>query len=123
MEIYMKTILKTTSNPLLKTISKTLVASLAALTLAGAPAFAADQVPAAKAEKVEKAENKAQTRVSLNKAGVSELAGLKGVGEKKAKAIVAYREQHGPFTTVDDLVNVKGIGEKTVAANKARLML
>lgn len=46
---------------------------------------------------------------------------LKGIGLKKAQAIVAYREKHGKFKTVEDLAKVKGIGKKTVALNKANL--
>ena len=56
--------------------------------------------------------------VNLNTADAAEMADtLKGVGLKKAEAIVAYREQHGPFKSVQDLANVKGIGEKTLADN------
>jgi competence protein ComEA len=43
---------------------------------------------------------------------------MKGVGEAKAAAIVAYRNDHGAFKSVDDLVLVKGIGEKTVEMNR-----
>jgi len=46
---------------------------------------------------------------------------LKGIGLKKAQAIVAYRDKNGKFKTVDDLAKVKGIGKKTVAMNKAKL--
>ena len=46
---------------------------------------------------------------------------LKGIGLKKAQAIVAYREKHGKFKTVEDLAKVQGIGKKTVALNKANL--
>ncbi len=42
-------------------------------------------------------------------------ASLKGIGMKKARAIVAYRESNGPFTSVEELVQVRGIGAKTVA--------
>ena len=45
-------------------------------------------------------------------------AELKGVGLTKAKAIVEYREKHGPFRSADDLSLVKGIGERTVELNR-----
>jgi len=48
---------------------------------------------------------------------------LKGIGIKKAKAIVAYREKNGKFKTVDDLAKVKGIGKKTIAMNKDKLTI
>ena len=48
---------------------------------------------------------------------------LKGIGLKKAQAIVAYREKHGKFKTVEDLAKVQGIGKKTVALNKANLTI
>jgi len=48
---------------------------------------------------------------------------LKGIGLKKAQAIVAYREKHGKFKTVEDLAKVKGIGKKTVAMNKENLTI
>ncbi|MFO1435851.1 MAG: helix-hairpin-helix domain-containing protein [Gammaproteobacteria bacterium] len=60
--------------------------------------------------------------VDINKADAATLAKeLTGVGDAKANAIIAYRDQHGPFKTVDDLVLVDGIGEKTVAANRDKL--
>ena len=43
---------------------------------------------------------------------------LNGVGEAKAEAIVAYREEHGPFKSADQLAEVKGIGLKTVEKNR-----
>lgn len=60
--------------------------------------------------------------VNLNQASAAEIAAvMKGVGEKKAQAIVAYRSQFGPFSTVDELVKVKGIGPGTVDKNRDRL--
>jgi len=44
---------------------------------------------------------------------------LKGVGLAKAKAIVEYRQKHGPFKNADELSLVKGIGERTVDLNRA----
>lgn len=56
--------------------------------------------------------------IDINTADAATIAAaMKGVGERKAAAIVSYREQHGPFASVYDLTKVKGIGRKTVEAN------
>lgn len=55
-------------------------------------------------------------RVRLNVAGVEELETLPGVGPVLAERILAYREEHGPFTVVEDLLDVPGIGEGKLAA-------
>ena len=63
-------------------------------------------------------------QLDINHATPEQIAAtMKGVGINKAKAIVAYRDAHGPFKSVDELVNVKGIGSKTVAANRDKLIL
>ncbi len=49
--------------------------------------------------------------INLNTASVYDLQRLPGIGEKRARAIVDYREEHGPFRTVDDLDAVDGIGQ------------
>ena len=57
--------------------------------------------------------------VQINLATASEIAeALSGIGEKKAQAIVAYREKNGKFKSVDELTNVRGIGEKLVERNR-----
>jgi competence protein ComEA len=62
--------------------------------------------------------------VNVNTADAATLAAaLKGIGESKAQAIVAYRKEHGPFKSADDLAEVKGIGEKWIAANRDRIVL
>ena len=48
-------------------------------------------------------------------------AGIDGIGPAKAAAIVAYRAEHGPFKTVDDLLLVRGIGQATLDRNRDRL--
>ncbi|MBO4446068.1 MAG: helix-hairpin-helix domain-containing protein [Clostridia bacterium] len=57
----------------------------------------------------------AYTKVNINTATAEELETLSGIGPAKAQAIVAYRETNGPFSSVNELVNVSGIGEKTLA--------
>jgi competence protein ComEA len=60
--------------------------------------------------------------VNINTADAQTLAAaLDGVGEARAQAIVAYREEHGPFRSVDDLARVKGVGERVLAANRSRI--
>ncbi|RON89271.1 ComEA family DNA-binding protein [Pseudomonas fluorescens] len=46
---------------------------------------------------------------------------LSGVGEAKAKAIVAYRDANGPFASVDELLEVKGIGKAILDRNRDKL--
>jgi len=68
--------------------------------LAAAPAFAASQV-------------------DVNSADARALAeALDGVGLAKAEAIVAFRKQHGPFETLDDLGRVEGIGPHILERNR-----
>ena len=55
-----------------------------------------------------------QSRVNVNAADSSALTTLPGIGKVTAERIVAYRTQHGPFKSVDDLVLVKGVGRKTL---------
>jgi competence protein ComEA len=55
-------------------------------------------------------------RVRVNQADAAELESLPGVGPVLAERIAAYRDQHGPFTTVEDLLDVPGIGEAKLAA-------
>jgi len=50
--------------------------------------------------------------IDVNMAGVEQLQEVKGIGPKTAAAIVAYREEHGNFKSVEALTGVKGIGEK-----------
>ncbi len=62
--------------------------------------------------------------VNINDADAETLANaLKGVGQKKAQAIVSYREEHGPFTKKEDLLKVRGIGEELLARNQDRIKL
>lgn len=50
-------------------------------------------------------------RIDLNHADADELTALPGIGPVLAEAIVAYREENGPFRTLEELMRVPGIGE------------
>jgi competence protein ComEA len=52
-------------------------------------------------------------RVNINTATVTELNGLPGIGPTTAQAIVDYRQQNGPFQTIQDILKVPGIGPAT----------
>lgn len=54
-------------------------------------------------------------RVDVNRATLSELTGLPGIGPKLAQRVIDYRRANGPFKKVDDLLLVKGIGRKKLA--------
>ncbi|VAX45909.1 ComEA family DNA-binding protein [Acinetobacter calcoaceticus] len=62
-------------------------------------------------------------QVHLNQANIDELQKLKGIGEKKAQAIVEYRQKNGGFKNIDEFKNVKGIGPAIFEKNKPRLSL
>jgi len=60
--------------------------------------------------------------VDINTADAATLAReLKGIGPARAEAIVAYRKQHGPFKSADDLVLVKGIAQKVIDQNRENI--
>ncbi|MDH5387898.1 MAG: helix-hairpin-helix domain-containing protein [Gammaproteobacteria bacterium] len=62
--------------------------------------------------------------VDINKADAATLsAELVGVGEKKAEAIVAYRDANGPFKSSAELMNVKGIAEATLKKNADNIII
>ncbi|MCX9068651.1 helix-hairpin-helix domain-containing protein [Citrobacter portucalensis] len=117
---------------LLITLSLT-CAGMAQTALAAEP-VAKSQATQTKAENLGAAHSKATlpakasddegTRVSINNASAEDLARvMNGVGLKKAQAIVSYREEYGPFKTVDDLKQVPGMGSSLVERNLAVLTL
>lgn len=61
--------------------------------------------------------------VNINTADIETLAQLEGIGEKKAQAIVAWREENGKFVSVEQLVEVSGIGAATLEANRGKLRI
>ena len=57
----------------------------------------------------------AMAAVNINTATVEELDAVKTITPAKAKAIVEYRTQNGPFKSIDELKKVKGFGDKSIA--------
>ncbi len=63
----------------------------------------------------------AEKIVNINTADVGELCDLELVGEKKAQAIIEYREKNGKFRTVEELTNVSGISDSILDKNIGRI--
>ena len=59
--------------------------------------------------------------VNVNTATLEELQTLKGIGKKKAEAILQYRKEHGAFHSKEDLLQVKGIGKKALEAIESQV--
>jgi competence protein ComEA len=59
--------------------------------------------------------------ININKATIEELSTLPSVGPKLAQAILAFREEHGPFKSAEDLLQVRGLGPKKFAAIRERI--
>lgn len=64
---------------------------------------------------------RADTGVDLNTADKAALCTLPGIGESRAESILAYREQHGPFTKIEDIMKVSGIKEAAFQKIKDRI--
>lgn len=78
----------------------------------------AEAIPAGATSKEVSKEGK----VNINTATVEELKTLKGVGEKKAEAIIEYRKKNGSFKTKEDLMKVRGIGKKLFESFEERIV-
>ncbi|TSA27285.1 hypothetical protein D4R71_02380 [bacterium] len=50
-------------------------------------------------------------KININSASIEQLQNLSGIGEKKAQAIIDYRNEQGSFETIEEIMNVKGIGQ------------
>ena len=84
------------------------------------PLLAADK---AATKPVATTQVKESGKINLNTASAGELTALKGIGEKKAQAIIDHREKQGKFTSVDQLADVSGIGPATLEANRDMIIV
>jgi competence protein ComEA len=64
-----------------------------------------------------------QSLININTADVSLLTQLKGIGVKKAEAIIAWRDANGKFKTLEQLLDVKGIGDAILEANRSKISI
>ena len=76
------------------------------------------QTPTPHKKEVEK-----EGKVNINTATVEELKTLKGIGEKKAEAIIEYRKQNGSFKNKEELMKVRGIGKKLYESFEERVVV
>ena len=92
-------------------------ASIAAI---AAPAYKPESIATPQA--VEQSAKAQGAKVDLNRADAATLQReLSGIGKGKAEAIVVYRETNGPFSSVDELLEVKGIGKAILDRNRDKL--
>ncbi len=81
--------------------------------------IAADEIGTAAGEMA--SAEKLLEKIDINTATVEEFISLAGIGEGRAADIIEYREEHGAFQRIEDIMKVSGIGEKTFEEIKERI--
>ncbi|WP_040977043.1 ComEA family DNA-binding protein [Necropsobacter massiliensis] len=106
----------------MKTVNALFSAFFLFIALCGTTAFAQ---PAKNAQDEQpSAEVVVGDKLNINAASAEEIEkSLLGIGAKKAQAVVEYREKHGNFTALEQLLEVQGIGKATLDKNRARIRL
>ena len=94
--------------------------ALTAAALGASPVLAAARRGAAAARTPSEVEAKSPP-IDINTADVETLVGLPGIGPAIAQRVVDYRKEHGPFKTVEELLNVRGIGDRLLARLRDRV--
>ena len=103
---------------------KSLVAFLSAVVVSlSAVSFVQAETTSSTTKAQAQVEAPKAAHVNINTADADTLMSLKGVGAKKAEAIIAWRKENGNFKSVEQLMDVKGIGESILESNKSRLSL
>ncbi|WP_212934828.1 helix-hairpin-helix domain-containing protein [Bacillus hominis] len=69
------------------------------------------------------ASSKGEGKVQINTASKEQLEKITGIGSRKAESILKYREEHGPFQKIDDLLEIDGIGTKSIEKIKDQIII
>ncbi|HHT7237964.1 MULTISPECIES: helix-hairpin-helix domain-containing protein [Bacillus] len=67
--------------------------------------------------------SKSEGKVQINTASKEQLEKITGIGSRKAESILKYREEHGPFQKIDDLLEIDGIGAKSLEKIKDQIII
>ncbi len=94
---------------------------LAAQPFIGNMALAADEVAAATETPTQ--QQVQSSKLNINTATAEQFMALKGIGKKKAEAIITWRSEHGGFKSVEELAEVKGISERFVSEHQTELTI
>lgn len=107
---------------LLSSLAFALLTTFSVAATAAPAASASTPAPATPSTTLQQTEQSA--KVNLNTADAETLQKeLSGIGAGKAAAIVAYRDENGSFTSVDELIEVKGIGKAILDKNRDKLAI
>jgi len=69
------------------------------------------------------AASKGEGKVQINAASKEQLEKITGIGSRKAESILKYREEHGPFQKIEDLLEIDGIGVKSLEKIKDQIII
>ena len=95
--------------------------SLAAQPFIGNMALAAEE--AAATTEAPTQQQVQSSKLNINTATAEQFMALKGIGKKKAEAIITWRSEHGGFKSVEELAEVKGISERFVSEHQTELTI
>ncbi len=67
--------------------------------------------------------SKEDGKIRINTAAKEQLEKITGIGSRKAESILKYREEHGPFQKIEDLLEIDGIGAKSLEKIKDQIII
>ncbi|OOR26767.1 helix-hairpin-helix domain-containing protein [Bacillus cereus] len=67
--------------------------------------------------------SKGEAKIQINAASKEQLEKITGIGSRKAESILKYREEHGPFQKIEDLLEIDGIGAKSLEKIKDQIII